>query len=215
MKFILNFAKGSLFAAVLLGVVYSPFTAEAESQKTFAQKGVVTTAAVISPHVSIRDSEIFFPDPIIQSPTPTPEERMILALAVTPKPTKIPVPSPTAVVLASESSSSTPTPIQKPPVAQAGIPYDEYFTKYAGQFAVNKELLVHIARCESGFRPGAVNGEYLGMYQYLASTWQSTRRAMGENPDPSLRANPEEAIKTSAWKIANGGIGAWPICGRS
>ena len=94
------------------------------------------------------------------------------------------------------------------------MPFDEHFTKYAAAFNVNKETLVRIARCESGFREAATNGPYLGMFQYLDSTWSSTRTAMGENPDPALRANAEEAIKTTAWKIAHGGIGAWPTCGR-
>lgn len=53
---------------------------------------------------------------------------------------------------------------------------------------------------------------YVGMYQFAAQTWQSTRTAMGLDPNPELRMNAEESIKTAAYKIANGGIQAWPNC---
>jgi hypothetical protein len=36
---------------------------------------------------------------------------------------------------------------------------------------------------------------------------------MGLNPDPELRFNAEEAIKTTAYKISRDGTGAWPVCG--
>jgi len=89
----------------------------------------------------------------------------------------------------------------------------EWFEHYAGVFNISSETLRNIAYCESHFNPNAINGIYGGMYQYSSSTWISTRNAMGENPDTSLRFNPEESIKTSAFKIASGGIGAWPVCG--
>jgi len=88
------------------------------------------------------------------------------------------------------------------------------FTRYAQEYGVDADILAKIARCESHFNPQAVSGPYGGMYQYLVSTWASTRNAMGQDPNPDLRFSPEEAIETSAFKISRGGIGAWPVCGR-
>lgn len=90
--------------------------------------------------------------------------------------------------------------------------YEAWFAQYAGQFGVDKEHLKKIAYCESHYNPGAQNGLYGGMYQYSASTWQSTRQQMGADPNPDLRFDAEQAILTSAFKIAAGGIGAWPVC---
>ncbi|PIS08690.1 hypothetical protein COT75_05375 [Candidatus Beckwithbacteria bacterium CG10_big_fil_rev_8_21_14_0_10_34_10] len=87
------------------------------------------------------------------------------------------------------------------------------FEQYASQYSISPQVLIKIANCESHFNPNALNGPYGGMYQYQESTWVSTRKAMSENPDPNLRFNPEEAIKTTAFKISQGGIGAWPVCG--
>jgi soluble lytic murein transglycosylase-like protein len=84
--------------------------------------------------------------------------------------------------------------------------------KYAKQYHVSKEVMIKIAKCESNFRPEAVNGPYGGMYQFVTGTWVSNRNAMGENPDPGLRFDAEEAIKTTAFKISRDGTGAWPVC---
>ena len=88
------------------------------------------------------------------------------------------------------------------------------FNKYSQQYGVDKQLMKRIAYCESSFNPQAVNGPYKGMYQYLDTTWMAERRAMGLDPDPYLRYNSEEAIKTTAFKISRDGTGAWPVCGR-
>ncbi len=91
---------------------------------------------------------------------------------------------------------------------------DPLFTKYSQEYGVSKDLLVKIAACESGFNPGAQNGPYGGMFQFLASTWVSNRKAMGLDPNPNLRYNSEEAIRTAAFKISRDGAGAWPVCSR-
>lgn len=86
--------------------------------------------------------------------------------------------------------------------------------KYASEYNANPNLMKSIAKCESGFRAEATNGNFGGMYQFLASTWSSNRKAMGLDPDPSLRFNAEEAIKTAAFKMGRDGYGAWPSCYR-
>lgn len=91
---------------------------------------------------------------------------------------------------------------------------DSLIDKYASQHGVDPVVMKKIAFCESGKRPEAVNGPYAGIFQFVSSTWISNRRAMGEDPNPELRFNAEEAIKTAAFKMSRDGFGAWPVCGR-
>lgn len=90
--------------------------------------------------------------------------------------------------------------------------FDDTFTQVAQTYNVDKTLLQNIAKCESGFRPEATNGIYGGMFQFSSSTWISTRQRMGENPDPNLRFDGKEAIKSAAYKISKDGTGAWLVC---
>lgn len=137
------------------------------------------------------------------------------------KPVQQPVKKVEAKVLGAQAEPvvkpAAPAP-EKPQARAAMAPHelDGLFEKYGAQYGVDPQKLKVIAKCESGFNAGvqSKNGLYGGMYQYLASTWSGTRKQMGENPDPALRFNAEEAIKTTAWKISKGGIGAWPVCGK-
>lgn len=116
------------------------------------------------------------------------------------------------VVLASKTEVA---PVHAPAVVTRTYPesqYDAWFNQYGSQFGVEPELLKKIAYCESHYNPGAQNGPYGGMYQYLDSTWQATRNLMGLDPDPDLRFDAEQSIMTSAFKIKAGGIRAWPVC---
>jgi soluble lytic murein transglycosylase-like protein len=92
--------------------------------------------------------------------------------------------------------------------------YEDLFERYGGQFNVPVPTLKKIAYCESGYNPGSLsrNHTYAGMFQFSASTWTSTRNAMGLDPNPELRLDAEQAILTAAYKIAAGGIHAWPTC---
>ena len=163
-------------------------------------------------------SSIFFL-PSFLSPDPTPttyipniyySSNMFFTSYKSPKPTisgKI-----TYQILSETELQAMYKPINTPTPSDQQL--QEWFDYYAKAFNVSSETLRSIAYCESHFNPNATNGIYGGMYQYSSSTWISTRNAMGENPDPSLRFNSEESIKTSAFKIASGGIGAWPVCGK-
>lgn len=84
--------------------------------------------------------------------------------------------------------------------------------KYATIYGAKKELMIPIMRCESGFNTNAINGPFAGLFQFISSTWISNRKAMGLDPNPSLRFNAEEAIKTAAFKMGRDGYGAWPAC---
>ena len=100
---------------------------------------------------------------------------------------------------------------------QAPVEFEHYFYEFGEAFGVNPQALMHIAKCESHMNPASQskNGLYGGMYQYMSSTWESTRNSMGADPNPDLRFDAKEAIYTTAFKIAVGGIGAWPHCSKS
>lgn len=104
--------------------------------------------------------------------------------------------------------------IYKPPATETPENANQLIDKYALEYGADANLMKMIAKCESGFRPDAVNNNFAGMYQFLASTWESNRNAMGLSPDPSLRYDAEEAIKTAAFKMGRDGYGAWPSCYR-
>jgi soluble lytic murein transglycosylase-like protein len=105
--------------------------------------------------------------------------------------------------------------VKKAPVA-APEHLEGWFQEYGQAFNVDPEKLKRMANCESHYNPGAVSasGAYGGMFQYSASTWDSTRKAMGADPNPDLRFDAQQSILTTAWKISVGGIGAWPVCGQ-
>ena len=137
------------------------------------------------------------------SPTPTP--------SVTPTPTPTPTMTPTPKPTPTPTPKPTPTPT---PIPVTGEDLDRWFTDYANHYSIDRELLRRIAHCESKFKVNATNGPYAGLYQFNTSTWIATRRAMNLDPNPDLRFNPEEAIRTAAFKIATSGTRAWPVCGK-
>ena len=123
-----------------------------------------------------------------QTPTPT-----------TTKPTPTPTPTPTPSLV------PTPTPISSEQI-------NALIERFAAQYVVDPNVLRHIAICESGFNPSAVNGSYVGLYQFGPITWATNRIPIGENPDPSLRFNAEESIQTAAYMLQTKGRGFWPNC---
>jgi hypothetical protein len=109
-----------------------------------------------------------------------------------------------------------PSPSSRPVVIIAPEELDHLFESYGNQYGVNSNTLKIIAKCESTFNPNAVSpsGLYGGLFQFSPATWISTRRSMGLEENPDLRFNPEEAIRTTAYKISQSGVGAWPTCGK-
>ncbi len=111
--------------------------------------------------------------------------------------------------------TATPTPSQQvtpTPTIPAPSDIDSFFDKYSIEYTIDKELLKKIARCESGFNPVAENGEYKGMFQFASSSWSSARNQLGLDPNPDLRTNAEEAIRTASFMIAKGQQNAWKNC---
>lgn len=113
-----------------------------------------------------------------------------------------------------QRTNNSPAPQPKKTEFVAPEELEPLFSRYGQMYGVSAKKLAVIAKCESTYNARAINGPYVGMYQYLDTTWVATRKRMGENPDPSLRYSAEESIKTTAYKISQGGIGAWPVCGK-
>jgi hypothetical protein len=122
----------------------------------------------------------------------------------TPIPTKEPTPEPTAV--------PTPKPTLTPAPVVAPADLDPLFSKYSSEYSIDKQQLMRIAKCESGFGTGASANGYGGLYQFSETLWVQTRTLMGQNPDPQLRYSGEEAIRTAAFMLWQHHTGIWPNC---
>ena len=136
-------------------------------------------------------------------PTETPETP-----SPTPKPTE--TPSPTPLPTKRPTPKPTETPVPQPHFTSEQI-YG-FIERFAGQYGASPDELRYIARCESGFNAFAYNAGYLGLYQFGPTTWKTYRTGLGEDPDPALRANAEEAVQTAAYALSLGKRHIWPNC---
>ncbi len=84
--------------------------------------------------------------------------------------------------------------------------------KYSREKGVDPNKIRHIAICESGFNPAAKNYIYGGLFQFAPATWKSYRKLMGENPEPYLMFDAQEAVKTAVYLVAAGKTYLWPNC---
>ena len=128
----------------------------------------------------------------------------------TPSPTQTPTatiePSPT------QKPTSTPLPTATPTPQFSSEQIHSFIERFSSQYGVDPNVLRHIAVCESGFNSNAINGPYIGLYQFGSVTWESNRKLMGEDIDPELRLNPEESTQTAAYAVSQGKGGLWPNC---
>ena len=100
--------------------------------------------------------------------------------------------------------------ILPPPVSPQEI--HAFIERFSAQYGVDPNVMRHIAVCESGFNPLAINGPYIGLYQFGKSGWISNRQALGENTDTDLRLSAEESVQTAAYIISIGKGSLWPNC---
>jgi len=135
-----------------------------------------------------------------QTPTPT----------STPKPTETSTPKPT--IAATQKPTLAPTPIPVPKYTSEQV--HGFVERFAGQYGVDPNVLRALAICETDFNPEAIspNGFYYGLFQFGSTTWQNLRKEMGENSDPNLRLDAEEAAQTAAYAVSKGKRGMWPEC---
>ena len=192
---------GAVYAANANSTFISPLAhdayAEGKDLTLTPTKPVATATPTPSP------TAIPTPSP---TATPTPLRQGFVGLAA-PTNTPTDTPTPTSTNTPTPSPTATPTPV---PVTSSDL--ENWFSKYSGEYSVDREQLKKIAVCESGFNSQARNGDYGGMYQFSTSSWQSTRASMSMDTNPDLRFNAEESIRTAAFKISTGGAGAWPSC---
>ncbi len=163
--------------------------------------GVIITAVPSSVVVLSKNSEpeVLSSNVVVATPKPTPIETPTPTVSPTPKPIKTPEPTP----------ESTPDPI---PLLSSPEESHGFVERFAGQYNVDPNVLRHIAVCESGFNAHAVNGSYVGLYQFGPITWQENRILIGEDPDPILRYSAEESVQTAAYLLATKGRRFWPNC---
>jgi soluble lytic murein transglycosylase-like protein len=59
----------------------------------------------------------------------------------------------------------------------------------------------------------ASHAGYGGLFQFGSITWKNIRKEIGEDPNPDLRFNAEEAVQTAAYAISKGKKSSfWPNC---
>jgi hypothetical protein len=137
---------------------------------------------------------------VIESASPTP------LATPTPTPTPVPTPSPTP----KPKPTKTPTPVPQPTFSSEQI--NGFIERFAAQYSVSPDVLRYIALCESGFNPTTSHLGYAGLFQFGATTWRNLRLEFGEDVNPDLRFNAEEAVQTAAYAISVGKKGIWPNC---
>lgn len=153
----------------------------------FTDREPIAPAPLVTPIVS----------PTTNPPTPTPIPPTPTA---SPSATPAPTPTPTATFL------PTPTPIASPP------DLFRLTEKYAAEYGVDAGKLRHIAQCESGFNPQSEHLIYGGLFQFSPGAWKTYRIQMGQNPDPALRFDAEQAIRTAAYILSVNRQSIWPNC---
>lgn len=130
--------------------------------------------------------------------------------SATPSPTPTPTPAPTIKPTPKPTPARTPTPVPQQKFTSQEI--NGFIDRFAGQYGVDPNVLRHMAICESGFNPSAYYSGYAGLFQFGAVTWKNLRAKIGEDPNPDLRYNAEEAVQTAAYAISQGKAGLWPNC---
>lgn len=81
------------------------------------------------------------------------------------------------------------------------------FALAGATYGVSQSKLSRVSFCESGHNPGAVNGRYLGLFQFGTSLWRTTPYAAFS------RADPYAASLAASWAFARGMHRHWPECG--
>lgn len=150
----------------------------------------------VSPTLTSNDAPLTGASPApIASPSATP----------TPMPTSTPKPKPT---LTSNDAPPTPTPTLNPAAADLYNLTDHY----AAEYKVSADTLRHIARCESGFNPRSAHLDYAGLYQFSPGAWRTYRSQMQLDPNPDLRYDSIEAVRTAAYVLSINRQSIWPNC---
>jgi hypothetical protein len=75
-------------------------------------------------------------------------------------------------------------------------------------YGVSYARMRSVALCESGLRPHAKGGPYVGLFQFGAPLWRATPYGSFD------RADPYASALAGAWAFGRGMASHWPVCGR-
>lgn len=144
-----------------------------------------------------------------------PENEAEIYLSPTPITVTSPTPTPQNIAVVASQERNV-APAIAPRVYTPPEEINTMIEKYAAEYGADPLMMKKIAKCESGYNPAAISpsGAYHGIYQFVSSTWVSNRNAMGLDPDPDLRRDAQESIRTAAFKMGRDGYSAWPTCSR-
>lgn len=149
---------------------------------------------------------------VTPSTTTNQTEYPTLTLTVTLTPTPTPTPTETPVPTLTPEPTLIPTPTAVPQPLFTPEQIHGFMERFAGQYGVDVNVLRHIAVCESGFNPLTITLNYAGLYQFSPNTWKNYRQEMGEDSNPDLRVNAEEAVQTAAFVLSTNRAYIWPNC---
>lgn len=152
---------------------------------------------LVSPLVEIPPMEYLSLTPN-QEITPTTSPNLVL------EETKIITPSHTI-------KKVTPTITPIPTAVDSEVIY-KMIDKYAQMGGIDPNVVRYMAICESGFRSNAINGIYVGLFQFAPQSWKNLRIEMGKDSDINLRFSPEESIQTVVYALSKGKEKMWPNC---
>lgn len=81
-------------------------------------------------------------------------------------------------------------------------------TDAADEFGVDHDLMIRIARCESGLRWNAYNRSGAsGLFQHMKQYWAGRAAAIGE-PEASIM-DPRQNARAAAWMLSTQGTSPW------
>jgi soluble lytic murein transglycosylase-like protein len=179
--------------AVVVAVAVACSSAEAGSPPSTLR--ATTTTAELSPVTVLL--------PTTTSPATTAAQR----------PVERPTP-PTVAPAVPRSTSTTAAPNPVPVAAPTSPPgsVEQIIRAAAAEFGVSGDLMVRIARCESGLNPAAVNASSgaLGLFQHLPNLWGA--RAAGLGYGYESWSDPTANARVSAVLLRDGGPGHWRAC---
>ena len=120
--------------------------------------------------------------------------------------TTSPIASVTASITLSPTASITATPIveEVPENNYSSEDIQGFLKEYSDKYGLDIDNLRHVVVCESGFDPLATNSVYAGLFQFDERTWITYREMTNEDPDPKLRFDAKEAVKTGSYLISIG-----------
>jgi len=188
-----------------------------EKQSKYFVWGALSTIIPILLYVFVpRPKTRVLSESIIESPSVSPKP---LAQAETETFTPViseAIPSGVEGPTASPSATLTPTPTKKPkpvlPAPASSMEVNALIERFSAQYSVDPNVMRHLAICESGFNSSAINGAYVGLFQFGTVTWKNLRKEIGEDMNINLRFSAEESTQTAAYALALGERGIWPNC---